>query len=141
MNESDRGFASSPNLCAACRRIGRTNNYARMKKYFVLYMAAAKDFQDIMSRMGSMTPEEQKAGMKEWEDWAKTTSGVADMGAPLGKTKRVTADDISNTRNEIGGYSIIEADSHDAAAKMMQSNPHFKMIPGGWIEVMEIMPM
>ena len=63
------------------------------------------------------------------------------MGAPLGKTKRVTASDMKDAKNEVGGYSIIEAKSHDEAAKKMQSNPHFKMIPGGWIDVMEIMPM
>jgi hypothetical protein len=63
------------------------------------------------------------------------------MGAPLGKTKRVTVSDISDAKNEVGGYSIIEAESQEEAAKKMQSNPHFKMIPGGWIDVMEIMPM
>ena len=111
-----------------------------MKKFFVLYMAKMEDFQKIMASMGKMTPEKQKEAMKEWEMWGKT-AGVVDMGAPVGKTKRVTAADISDVKNEVGGYSIIEAESHDAAAKKMQSNPHFKMIPGGWIDVMEIMPM
>ena len=111
-----------------------------MKKFFVLYMAKTADFQKIMASMGKMTPEQQKESMKEREAWGKG-KGVADMGAPLGKTKRVTAEDIKDAKNEVGGYSIIEASSHDEAAKKMQSNPHFKMIPGGWIEVMEIMPM
>jgi hypothetical protein len=112
-----------------------------MKKYFVLYMASAEDFQKVMQGMSSATPEQRQAGMKEWEDWMKNTGGVVDMGAPLGKTMRVTANDISNARNEIGGYSIVEAETQEEAAEKMKSNPHFKMIPGGWIEVMEIMPM
>jgi hypothetical protein len=111
-----------------------------MKKFFVLYMAKAADFQKVMASMGTMTEEQRKASMKEWEQWSKSV-GTVDMGAPLGKTKKVTATDISDFKNEVGGYSIIEASSHDEAAKKMQSNPHFKMIPGGWIEVMEIMPM
>ncbi|MFZ2555637.1 MAG: hypothetical protein WAX57_02255 [Minisyncoccia bacterium] len=54
---------------------------------------------------------------------------------------KVTPSSVEPMRNEIGGYSIIEAESHDEAAKKMQDSPHFKMMPGGWIEVMEIMPM
>src|SRR4051812_29719825 len=108
-----------------------------MKKYFVLYMAHAADFQKILASMGTVTPEQQKEMNDEWEAWAKS-AGAVDMGAPLGKTKKVTATDISDFKNEVGGYSIIEAESHDEAAKKMQSNPHFKMIPGGWVEVMEI---
>ncbi|HEV3245016.1 MAG TPA: hypothetical protein VG102_01525 [Candidatus Paceibacterota bacterium] len=111
-----------------------------MKKFFVLYMAKPADFQKVMADMGKMTPEQQKESMKEWEGWGKG-KGVVDMGAPLGKTKRVTASDIEDAKNEVGGYSIIEAASHDEAAKKMRSNPHFKMIPGGWVDVMEIMPM
>ncbi len=63
------------------------------------------------------------------------------MGAPLGKTMKVTPSSVEPMRNEIGGYSIIEAESHDETAKKMQDSPHFKMMPGGWIEVVEIMPM
>ena len=111
-----------------------------MKKFFVLYMASSADFQKVMADMGAMTEEQKSAGNKEWEEWSKGTN-VVDMGAPLGKTKRVKADSIADAKNEVGGYSIIEAESHEDAAKKMQSNPHFKMIPGGWIDVMEIMPM
>ena len=113
-----------------------------MKPYFVLYMASREDFEKVMSQMGSMTPDQEKEMNKEWEDWAGAQEGaVVDMGKPLGKTKRVTADKITDTKNEIGGYSIIQANSQDEAGKIMQTNPHFKMIPGGWIEVMEILEM
>lgn len=103
-------------------------------------MASEADFKKVMEGMGKATPEEQKESMKEWEEWMKGAD-VVDGGAPLGKTLRVTPSEVSDTRNGIGGYSIIEADSQEDAAKKMQTNPHFNMIPGGWIEVMEIMPM
>lgn len=112
-----------------------------MKKYFVLYMASEGDFKKVMAGMPQMTPEMQKASMQEWMDWMKSKGGVVDMGAPLGKTMRVTPSEMSPMRNEIGGYSMIEAESHEEAAKKMQDSPHFKMMPGGWIEVMEVMPM
>ncbi|MEK7638754.1 MAG: hypothetical protein AAB388_01195 [Patescibacteria group bacterium] len=112
-----------------------------MKKYFVLYMASEGDFKKAMGEMANVTPAEQEASMQEWKDWMESKGGVVDMGAPLGKTKRVMPSEISDMRNEIGGYSIIEAASHEDAAKKMQDSPHFKMMPGGWIEVMEVMPM
>lgn len=112
-----------------------------MKKYFVLYMASEGDFKKAMGDMANATPEQQKAGMDEWKKWMESVGGVVDMGAPLGKTKKVTPTDITDTRNEIGGYSIVEANSHEEAAQKLQSNPHFNMMPGGWIEIMEIMPM
>src|SRR3989344_7264829 len=111
-----------------------------MKKFFVLYMASSADFQKVMAEMGKISKEQQKESMKEWEEWGKG-KGVVDMGAPLGKTKRATSSGVKDVKNEVGGYSIIEAESHDEAAKNMQSNPHFKMIPDAWIDVMEIMPM
>jgi hypothetical protein len=111
-----------------------------MKKFFVLYMASPAGFKKVMAQMGKMTPAQQKESMEEWASWSKG-KGVTDMGAPLGKTKRVKAKSIADAKNEVGGYSIIQAKSHADAAKKMQSNPHFKMIPGGWIDVMEIMPM
>ena len=104
-------------------------------------MASAGDFKKVMANMPKRTPEQQKQSMQEWEVWMKSKGGVVDMGAPLGKTKRVTPSEIADMRNEVGGYSIIEAGSHEEAAKKMQDSPHFGMMPGGWIEVMEVMPM
>jgi hypothetical protein len=37
-------------------------------------------------------------------------------------------------------YSIVEAESHDAAAKLFSDNPHLQ-IPQAFIEVMEIPPL
>jgi hypothetical protein len=57
-----------------------------------------------------------------------------------GKTKRVTSGGVSDTRNDIVLYSIIEAESHEAAAKLFEDHPHLQ-IPQSSIEVMEIRPM
>jgi hypothetical protein len=113
-----------------------------MKQFFALYMAPREGFEKVMAEMSSMTPEKQQEMNKEWEEWAASTKGaIVDMGKPLGKTKRVTESAVSDTRNEIGGYTIVQAESQDEACKIMQTNPHFKMIPGSWIEVMEMMEM
>ena len=105
-------------------------------------MASEGDFKKAMAEMPKMTPEQQKAMTDEWMGWMKSKGGVVDMGAPLGKTMKVTPTGVEPSKNEIGGYSIIEAESHEEAAKKMQDSPHFKMMGGGgWIEIMEVMPM
>jgi hypothetical protein len=44
-------------------------------------------------------------------------------------------------RHAIGGYSIIQAESADAASKMFgKDQPHLQM-PGSWIEITEILEM
>ena len=111
-----------------------------MKKFMVLYMASSADFEKAMK--GS-TPEQQKKGMDAWMKWMeKNKKSIVEGGGPLGKTKRVDAKGASNTKNGVGGYSIVQAPSHDAAAKMFgKDHPHLQMMPGAWIEIVEIMPI
>lgn len=109
-----------------------------MKKFMVLYMAPSAEFEKLMNS----TPAQQKEGMDAWMKWMNANQkAIADGGAPLGKTKRVDAKGVSNAKNEIGGYSVVQADSHDAAAKLFgKDHPHLH-VPGAWIEIIEVMPM
>ncbi len=111
-----------------------------MKKFLVLYMASAADFDKMMKES---TPQQQKEGMDAWMKWMNANkSSFVDGGAPLGKTKRVDANGVSDVRNNIGGYSIVQAESADAAAKLFGKDmPHLKTMPGAWVEIVEIMPM
>ena len=110
-----------------------------MKKFMVLYMAPVEEFEQAMA---DTTPEQQKELMDNWMAWMNANqASIVDGGAPLGKTKRVDGDGASDTKNEIGGYTIVQADSNDEAAEMFgEDHPHFAM-PGAWIEIVEIMPM
>jgi len=111
-----------------------------MKKFMVLYMASPADFEKAMK---NSTPEQHKKGMDAWMKWTgKHKKSLVDGGAPLGKTKRVDAKGASNAKNGVGGYSIVQAQSHDAAAKLFgKDHPHLQMMPGAWIEIVEVMPM
>ena len=109
-----------------------------MKKFLVLYKAPIEEFQKLMA---STDKEMQKKGMEEWGKWMQNhKADLADEGAPVGKTKQVTASGVTDIKNEVGGYSVVQAESHDAAAKLLMDNPHFS-IPRASIEVMEIMEM
>ena len=103
-------------------------------------MASSADFEKAME--GS-TPEQQKTGMEAWIKWMeKNKKSIVEGGAPLGKTKRVDAKEVPNTKNGVGGYPIVQVQSHDAAAKLFgKAHPHLQIDAGGWIEIVEIMPM
>jgi len=108
-----------------------------MKKFLVLYKASAAGFEQMMSS----TAEQQKAGMDAWMAWSqKAASSIVDMGAPLGKSLRVTKDGASPTKNDLGGYSILQAESKEALAESLKGHPHFTM-PDGFIEITELMPV
>jgi hypothetical protein len=108
-----------------------------MKKFLVLYRAPASAFE----QMQKSTPEQQKAGMDAWMTWSKKAgSSIVDMGAPLGKGLHVTPTTAAPAANDLGGYSILQADSKEALVEGLKGHPHF-MMPGGSIEVVEIMPI
>jgi len=108
-----------------------------MKKFLVLYKAPTSAFE----QMQKATPEQQKAGMDAWMAWGKKAqSSIVDMGAPLGKSLRVTPGGTSPATNELGGYSILQAESKEALAATLKGHPHF-MMPDGFIEIIDFLPM
>src|SRR5689334_17317842 len=99
-----------------------------MKKFLVLYKAPIASFEQMMK---SSTPEQQKAGMDAWMAWGKKAgSSLVDMGAPLGKSLRVAKSGPSQTQNDLGGYSIMQAESKEKLAETLKGHPHF-MMPDG----------
>lgn len=109
-----------------------------MKKFLALYRM---DMGEMQKMMASTSAEERKKSMGAWEAWMKKNmASFADHGGPAGKTKRVAASGVTDIKNDIGGYSIVQAESYEAAAALFRDNPHLTM-PGATVEVMEIMPM
>jgi len=110
-----------------------------MKKFLVLYKASTEAFQQMMK---SATPEQQKAGMEAWMSWSKTAaSSIVDMGSPLGKSVCVAKGGaVSPVANDLGGYSVMQAESKEALAVTMKEHPHF-MMPDSSIEIIELMPV
>ena len=110
-----------------------------MKKFLVLYKASAQAFQKAMSS----TPEQQKAGMDAWMAWSQRAgSSIVDMGAPLGKGAQVSQEGVASpVTNDLGGYSVLQADSKEALAATLKGHPHFMMGDDSTIEVVEIMPI
>lgn len=75
--------------------------------------------------------------MQAWGAWAhKNAAAIVDGGAPIGRTKLVTAGGIADTRNAITAYTIVEAASHQEAASLFADHPHVVMLDLS-VEVMQ----
>jgi hypothetical protein len=84
----------------------------------------------------------QQDGMAAWGAWMeKHHASLVVTGGPLGKTKRISKDGIADVSNALGGYVVVRADSHEAAAKMFEGHPHYTIFPGECIEVMPVLPI
>ncbi len=84
----------------------------------------------------------EQEGMAAWRAWAaKHQAAVVTMGGPLGKTKKAAADGITDITNQLAAFTVVRADSHEAAAKMFQNHPHFTIFPGDSVEIMPILPI
>ena len=84
----------------------------------------------------------EAAGLKAWMEWGTLhTTSIIDQGAPLGKTKRAAADGVTDIKNGMTGYTLVKAESHEAAAKLFVDHPHFSIFPGDSVEIMECLPL
>jgi len=92
----------------------------------------------------ALGPAERRAkeqeGMAAWKAWAdKHQSAIVSMGGPLGSTKKVSAGGIGDIANELGAFTVVRADSHEAAARLFEKHPHFAIFPGDSVEVMPVL--
>jgi hypothetical protein len=115
-----------------------------MKQFMAIYVGTPDAFK--RSGWSELSDAERKkreaAGMKAWMDWAATNaSSIVAMGGPLGKTKRTAAGGVTDISNNIAGYTVVQAESHEAAAKLFESHPHFAIFPGDAVEIMPVLPI
>jgi hypothetical protein len=83
-----------------------------------------------------------KEGIEAWGAWAqKHQASIIVMGGPLGKTKKVGPNGITDISNHMGGFTVVQAESHEAAAKLFEKHPHFSIFPGDGVEIMPVLPI
>jgi hypothetical protein len=115
-----------------------------MKQFLAIYIGSmSSQGMAEWQKLDEKTKQErEKAGMDAWMNWGRTNkAAIVVNGAPLGKTKRIDSKGISETKNLMTGYTVVQAESHEAAAKMFLNHPHFAIFPGDSVEIMECLPM
>jgi hypothetical protein len=129
-------------VAAAVWSVDLRNWRQPMKKYCAIYLGAPDGMEKWKKLDETTRKQREQQGMKAWTDWgAKHKAAIVDMGSPLGKTKRADARGISDTSNLMAAYTIVQAESHEAAAKIFENHPHFTIFPGEAIEIMECLPI
>jgi len=115
-----------------------------MKTFMAIYIGSATSQEKARRDADDSATRQQRlaAAMAAWGRWAGELGGaIVDQGAPLGHTLRVSSEGITPIQNACTAYVIVQAETHEAAAEMFRNHPHFTLMPGDSVEVMECLPM
>jgi hypothetical protein len=112
------------------------------KKFLAVYTGTEAAMEQWKQLGEAQRKAREGTGMKAWAEWATANAGaIVDEGNPVGKTKHVSREGISDIRNNIAAYVIVQAESHEAAARLFENHPHFTVFPGDGVEIMEFVPI
>jgi hypothetical protein len=119
-------------------RVSLSVNYApAMGKFLAVLNGAAGD-----ADKAEFTEQQRSDFMNAWAAWAQRNEhALVDPGAPLFRKKRVTARGVEDFTDSKTGYAIVEAESHDDAARLFSDHPHIALTPENSIEVLECPPI
>jgi hypothetical protein len=82
----------------------------------------------------------EQEGIAAWKAWVeKHHAAIVAMGGPLGGTKKVTQRGIDDVSNGMGAFTVVRAESHEAAANLFERHPHFAIFPGDSIDIMPVL--
>ena len=107
-----------------------------MSKFLYLYRGPATSMEDY-------TPEQSAEQQKAWGDWmGRVGAALADAGAPFGARSAVSDDGSNPVPSDQNGYTIVEADSIDAARRLVDGHPFLSEGTGRFsVEIFELVPM
>jgi YCII-related domain-containing protein len=107
-----------------------------VSKYIYLYRGPATPMEDF-------TEEQSAEQMRAWGEWmGRLGPRLADGGAPFGQRAAVADDGTAPAPGDLNGYSIVEADSLDAAKALLDKHPFLAEGKGRFtVEVFELAPM
>lgn len=113
-----------------------------MKQFLAIFLGSAEALAAWRTQDEAVRKEQEKADMEAWMKWSTDNKeAIVYDGSPLGKTKRIDKNGIADTKNELGAYTVVQAESHEAAAAIFLNHPHFTLFPGESVEVMECLPI
>ncbi len=113
-----------------------------MKRFLAIYLGSAA----AMAKWSSLPEHElrelQAAGGRAWNEWVdRNKDSIVDTGSPLGRTKNVSTAGVLDVKNDMAAFTVVQAESHEAAAKLFKNHPHFTVFPGAGVEIMECLPI
>ena len=107
-----------------------------MPQFMMVYKGEATD-------MSEMSEEEAGAVMAKWVEWMQGVgSALTDLGTPFGPSSSIVDNGSAGTAASLTGYTIVEADSMDAARALADGHPFLSEGKGNYaIDLYELMPV
>ena len=107
-----------------------------MTKFMLLYRGDATPMED-------MTEEQSAEAMGLWTSWIdKHGQSLTDLGTPFGTRVAVGGDGRDQKPASLNGYTVVEADSLEAAKGLCDGHPFLNGTgPEFAIDVFELVPM
>jgi hypothetical protein len=113
-----------------------------MKNYLCVFTGTPASMDAWQTIPAEERQRREREGMAGWKKWAEDNGPrIAEMGGPLSRTKRVSREGVSDIRNNLAAFTIVQAESQDEAARLFLQHPHFTLFPGDGVEVMEVLPI
>jgi hypothetical protein len=104
-----------------------------MGRFLAIFHGAADE-----AGKAELTERQQTEFLSAWASWAQANErALVDPGSPLNAKKLVTPQGIEDYTDTMTGYTIVEADSHDAAVEIFSAHPHLGLFAGNSIAVLE----
>jgi hypothetical protein len=115
-----------------------------MKKFLAVYTGstAARERSGFDKLSDADRKKLEKEGIAAWMAWGENhKDAIVTNGGPLGKTKRTGPNGVTDIKNNLAGFVVVQAETHEAAAKLFEGHPHFTIFPGEAVEIVECLPM
>lgn len=106
----------------------------------VMYLTPFQNMQEWMKTPEAERKVQEENMRAEWNTWMQAHGAMVKETNATGATTRVTTRGSVAVHNDLMLYSVIEAESAEAAAEAFKSHPHFG-IPDATIEIMPIRPI
>ena len=111
-----------------------------MKRFLGIYTGSITGRSSWDSLPESERKEREARGINAWYEWIeKNKASILEVGAPLGRTKSVSKTGVADIKNNMSAFTVVQAESHEEAAKLFENHPHFTIFPGDRVEIMPVL--
>lgn len=109
-------------------------------KYIAIYRAPQSVMEEWMKKPQEERDVEQKKMEADWQTWQQKNSSMIKETAGLGKNIQVTSTGAAPMKNDLMMYTVVEAETPEAAAEIFKDHPHL-VIPEATIDIMPSTPV
>ena len=109
-----------------------------MKKFMITYHTPSSIYESMQNENSEKKQERKQSWMKWYQENEKN---LVDYGAPVVNSRNLSNKGDRDSKIELSGYFIIQAENLDKAISLLSNHPHITTEDSCTLEINEIMPM